>query len=973
LSDTGSTAHLYAGAAHTMAALNGMTNGALDHGAVLSAGFKPLRKAWSSPDGRTIETSLSFNSKLAEMNKQVLWQNNNPWRTLTKNASFDKRGRGNSTDISRINEAVVVVDPFSSGALLAEKVVESGRYLVRVFSEFNSPVANLVSETVNLQFDATVQHDDRIEDPAEAADETAKKLKALPWPIVAVMAGAETGVEVADRLATRCHVLNNGEKLSTARRNKYLMGETVRAAGIRAVQQQRATEWSDIEQFLADWNPDPFCVVVKPIQSAGSDDVFKCESVEEVRAAFDKINGAINGLGLVNEGVLVQEFLDGTEYVVDSVSRDGVHKVTAIWEYDKRSVNDANFVYFGMKMLPASGEIAEALVEYSNSVLDALDIVNGPGHMEVKMVTTGKTPGPCLVEVGSRCHGGEGTWSSIADQCVGYNQIGCSFDAFVNPEKFDALPAVPETLLKSGREVFLVSRQNGVIRAIPGKNEIAQLPSFSQMDWQVSPGGFVKKTIDCFTRPGAIQLVHESEAVVEKDCEKIRSLETRNMFDFEIMCAENPEKGAVVVVDPLSSGALVAAGVLARDFRLVMVFSDPNSPICHMVTEGHSAQPDATVGHDPSLPESEALDQTVAQLAALPYPIVSAVPGAETGVELADQLAEKLGTRGNPLEYSNARRNKYHMGETVRAAGVRAVRQTKATEWVQIEQFLADWNPDPFVAIVKPIQSAGSDDVFKCQSVEEVRTAFEKINGSISAIGLVNEGVLVQEFLSGTEYVVDSVSRDGVHKVTAIWEYDKRMANGQFNTYFGMRLMQVSGEIAEALVEYSNSVLDALEIVNGPGHMEVMMVADGPCLVEVGSRCHGGEGSWCPIAEECIGYTQIGVSLDAYLRPAAFDEIPMVPAPLTKFGREVFLVAHEAGEVKSLPGVDIIRALPSFAHMELHCQAGQWQDRTVDCFTRPGAVQLVHESEEVVNQDYETIRALEIKGFFEFSEAAAQN
>ena len=29
--------------------------------------------------------------------------------------------------------------------------------------------------------------------------------------------------------------------------------------------------------------------------------MFKCESVEEVRAAFDKINGAINGLGLVNE------------------------------------------------------------------------------------------------------------------------------------------------------------------------------------------------------------------------------------------------------------------------------------------------------------------------------------------------------------------------------------------------------------------------------------------------------------------------------------------------------------------------------------------------------------------------------------------------------------------------------------------------------------------------------------------------
>ena len=32
---------------------------------------------------------------------------------------------------------------------------------------------------------------------------------------------------------------------------------------------------------------------------------------------FDKINGAINGLGVVNEGVLLQEFLEGKEYVVN--------------------------------------------------------------------------------------------------------------------------------------------------------------------------------------------------------------------------------------------------------------------------------------------------------------------------------------------------------------------------------------------------------------------------------------------------------------------------------------------------------------------------------------------------------------------------------------------------------------------------------------------------------------------------------
>lgn len=36
-------------------------------------------------------------------------------------------------------------------------------------------------------------------------------------------------------------------------------------------------------------------------------------------------------------GALLQEHLDGTEYAVDTVSRDGVHRICAIWEHQKES------------------------------------------------------------------------------------------------------------------------------------------------------------------------------------------------------------------------------------------------------------------------------------------------------------------------------------------------------------------------------------------------------------------------------------------------------------------------------------------------------------------------------------------------------------------------------------------------------------------------------------------------------------
>jgi biotin carboxylase len=75
-------------------------------------------------------------------------------------------------------------------------------------------------------------------------------------------------------------------------------------------------------------NGEDFKCVVKPNESAGTDSVFLCHSPLEVQNAFATIHGHANGLGHQNDGALCQEFLQGTEFVIDGVSRDGVYKVT---------------------------------------------------------------------------------------------------------------------------------------------------------------------------------------------------------------------------------------------------------------------------------------------------------------------------------------------------------------------------------------------------------------------------------------------------------------------------------------------------------------------------------------------------------------------------------------------------------------------------------------------------------------------
>ena len=105
----------------------------------------------------------------------------------------------------------------------------------------------------------------------------------------------------------------------------------------------------------------------------------------------------------------------------------------------------------------------------------------------------------------------------------------------------------------------------------------------------------------------------------------------------------------------------------------------------------------------------------------------------------------------------------------------------------QVERVLKGWpvTSGAFKAVVKPCEGAGSDGVTICNSKQEVRDAFLKLDGTRNVLGLTTYEVLVQEYLVGDEYVVDTVSRDGVHKCVAIWKYDKRIYNGSPVVYYG--------------------------------------------------------------------------------------------------------------------------------------------------------------------------------------------
>ena len=62
-----------------------------------------------------------------------------------------------------------------------------------------------------------------------------------------------------------------------------------------------------------------------------------------------------------------------------------------------------------------------------------------------------------------------------------------TFNAYLDQAQWEAMPMRPMELKKAGREVFFVSRQSGMLRALPGLKEIKEFQSFRRHE--VGGGG----------------------------------------------------------------------------------------------------------------------------------------------------------------------------------------------------------------------------------------------------------------------------------------------------------------------------------------------------------------------------------------------------------------------------------------------------------------------------------------------------
>ena len=431
---------------------------------------------------------------------------------------FGSCGQAFNQDLVSSDKIVVVVDGYSSGQHLPEPLKNLGYKIIHVKSkETHIPFFENSFKPKDYIAHSTITN------PATLTN-FVNQVKSAGIKVAAVFAGAEPGVALADQLALKLGVsTTNRPEYARARYNKFALYDRLREAGVPTALFESSDNLHVILDF-ARHNPRPK-YFLKPEEGSGSSSSYMCESEAEIVSAFEKIQTAGLGRGYVRKRVVIQEYLEGTEYAVNFVSSNGRHVLTDIWKYIRDPVPGAGTAYGADILIASNGPIQEQLISYAKQVLDAVGLNFGPSHIEIKMTSRG----PIVLDLGARLCGAD--LPRMAGEATGRNIPALVAQAYLDPKAFEKEVSGYE--IKEHRiVVFLRSAHENTRRLNPkAASVIERLPGVRAVKLEYKPGELLKRTVDANTVVGTVELAGPDMRILENTMKAIRVMEERGALE----------------------------------------------------------------------------------------------------------------------------------------------------------------------------------------------------------------------------------------------------------------------------------------------------------------------------------------------------------------------------------------------------------------------------------------------------------
>jgi biotin carboxylase len=313
----------------------------------------------------------------------------------------------------------IIIDGYSTGAGFAPVFKDFGIQCIHVQSSVQIPSVYKHTYNPDNYFKHYIYDND-------LSELTAKLSNYRPRFVIS---GAECGVELADLICEELNLPGNGKELSACRRNKYLMQKRIEESGLKTIPSFLANNCSMAKDWASKQATWP--VVIKPLKSAGGEDVLICNDAHDVVVGLNRIlSRPHNMFGFKNHSAILQPYIQGQEYVINTVSYDGKHKLCEIWQYSL-CLRDKFQIYDTASLVEYDETEHRGMIAYAFKVIDALGIKYGPAHVELIK----NYAGCFVIEVGARLMGANLPFSFLS-KCISTPQSMMTVLAYAAPDQF---------------------------------------------------------------------------------------------------------------------------------------------------------------------------------------------------------------------------------------------------------------------------------------------------------------------------------------------------------------------------------------------------------------------------------------------------------------------------------------------------------------------------------------------------------
>lgn len=238
----------------------------------------------------------------------------------------------------------------------------------------------------------------------------------------------ESALPTVAYVATKLGLVSNSEESIKLTQSKFAQRQALEKAGIPVPKYFLIESASDLEKIQC-----RFPVIVKPVDSGGSQGICKVESSDKL---IDAYNYAITYSR--TSKAIVEEFVDGREFSVEYITHNGKHYFLQIT--DKVTSGAPRFVemqHHQPANIPAS--VWKRIQQMVEGALTALKIENSASHTEIKWNSRDEL---YIIETGARM-GGDYISSDLVRLSTGYDFVEGAIKLAVN--KFEE-PSFPKRM-----------------------------------------------------------------------------------------------------------------------------------------------------------------------------------------------------------------------------------------------------------------------------------------------------------------------------------------------------------------------------------------------------------------------------------------------------------------------------------------------------------------------------------------------